>query len=639
VATYSTGLIQNFTFKDNNVVGPNSFSYLSWIDVNYFTSSMTNIAKGNTRYDSEYGIIVSDGNLKGFPTKDVLSSESIFRNSYDVDYKSYNLGWAYKVYVDYINQSSYFTYPLNTAGAPGVNTFLENGWVYSNNSTQYRSNLDPGGLDSGRLEVIYNQQTFNNVGFKSVQTGKFTFLSNISNMSTSNDFSVLSTGVNSTPSGSVTSIEYTPIGGGTTYLNSYFSRINELASSWTFENNYITSADILSYPVIYRSYPSKSISPFNNNNVIGDTDIANRKVYMMDWFNTYETSSSYDGYNNPGLPGNPGTYSKYTNTSSGVTFSAYMAPNATTLTVNAFVPFTFKSDEGGGRGGWSAFKFIGVVEKCTNDSLATVESNWSVVGTTKLQYYAQSAEPSSGNNMGLDLDKCAIVWDSDMHGIPFIGGLYINNMNISVDAGNLIRFRVYFVNVRKMFNSYSDGPGGIHLQIGVDPLMGYSQNNHGYFEVYDTSSYVNANTNILDNTFTNAIPKLRYSLVDFDLYDVSGNNPSIYLLSNNPLSSAGGFSTKINHADAIGNRKEYFYNRSSLQMFFNATSSFDARFSRISFYETDMIPFFRYATESSIYQTVINPYYGVNSSGVSFDNTITLNSSIYGLIGVVTNYP
>jgi hypothetical protein len=360
---------------------------------------------------------------------------------------------------------------------------------------------------------------------------------------------------------------------------------------------------------------------------------------MMDWFNTYETSSSYDGYNNPGLPGNPGTYSKYTNTSSGVTFSAYMAPNATTLTVNAFVPFTFKSDEGGGRGGWSAFKFIGVVEKCTNDSLATVESNWSVVGTTKLQYYAQSAEPSSGNNMGLDLDKCAIVWDSDMHGIPFIGGLYINNMNISVDAGNLIRFRVYFVNVRKMFNSYSDGPGGIHLQIGVDPLMGYSQNNHGYFEVYDTSSYVNANTNILDNTFTNAIPKLRYSLVDFDLYDVSGNNPSIYLLSNNPLSSAGGFSTKINHADAIGNRKEYFYNRSSLQMFFNATSSFDARFSRISFYETDMIPFFRYATESSIYQTVINPYYGVNSSGVSFDNTITLNSSIYGLIGVVTNYP
>jgi hypothetical protein len=106
---YPSGLIQNFSFKDENV-GFNSavryvdfMKYNSWINVNYFTSSMTNLFKDSTYHDKGLSSKRSILNLNGYPTKDVLSSLSNFKNSYDDNFKNYSLGWKYETYDDYID--------------------------------------------------------------------------------------------------------------------------------------------------------------------------------------------------------------------------------------------------------------------------------------------------------------------------------------------------------------------------------------------------------------------------------------------------------------------------------------------------------------------------------------------------------
>ena len=636
---YNTGLIQNFTFRDNNIAGKNQFLYNSWIDVNYFTSSMTNIAKGNYKYDSTKGVIIADGNLKGFPTVDILSSDSIFRNSYDLDSQYYKLGWSYKVYVDYLGNASYFTYPLSTKSVPGIDTFLLNGWTFSNNSSSYHSNT--GNNDDGELVMEYYTQTFTNIGIKAVQTAAILYFQdslNIGNSFLSNhykgDFS-------DTPASSVQynnqtyGFTYSPIGGSPVYITtSRFSNLSFTASQWHFNNNSIVSANIGYYNPSYLQYPSQT--PAFNGSYDGDTDNTHKRVYMMDWFRLDSTDTTYGGYVNYGTFSN--LYNSYTtHTDFGtMTFSAYAAPHTSTYIINAFVPFSFWGDEGdSSRGGWSAFKLVGVVESCPSGLPASVDSNWQLQLTTKLKYYGNSAETSAGNTIGLDYNSCAIAWDGGM-GQNFVGGLYINGQTINLNAGDLVRFRLYFVNTRKLFaTSGTRSPGFFYFKIGTDSIMSYTQNNHGYFEINDVASYVNANTNILDNTFTSQIPRLRYSVVDFQLDYVSPPEPHIYLLSNDPqYSPMGASSVSINHADAVGRRTEYFYNRSSLQLFFNSSQQFSANFSRISFYETDMIPFFNYFFDNSkINNYVVSPYYGASSSGISFDNTITINGGIYSVIG------
>jgi hypothetical protein len=85
IDVYPSGLIQNFSFKDENV-GFNSavryvdfMKYNSWINVNYFTSSMTNLFKDSTYHDKGLASKRSILNLNGYPTRDVLSSLSNFK--------------------------------------------------------------------------------------------------------------------------------------------------------------------------------------------------------------------------------------------------------------------------------------------------------------------------------------------------------------------------------------------------------------------------------------------------------------------------------------------------------------------------------------------------------------------------------
>ena len=201
---YPSGLIQNFSFKDENV-GFNSavryvdfMKYNSWINVNYFTSSMTNLFKDSTYHDKGLSSKRSILNLNGYPTKDVLSSLSNFKNSYDDNFKNYSLGWKYETYDDYID-NPYFTYPVNstqsldfstntkydtiklngysiysTSSVPGLYEFVEeNNWrprvLNQSLAAEYTSNTEPddsdvlrvrGGYDTG-ANILDNTNTYN----------------------------------------------------------------------------------------------------------------------------------------------------------------------------------------------------------------------------------------------------------------------------------------------------------------------------------------------------------------------------------------------------------------------------------------------------------------------------------------------
>jgi hypothetical protein len=176
------------------------------------------------------------------------------------------------------------------------------------------------------------------------------------------------------------------------------------------------------------------------------------------------------------------------------------------------------------------------------------------------------------------------------------------------------------------------------------PQTHYTENNHGFFEIIDLSTYINTNTNILDNIKTRRIDRFRYSVIDFDLTEkpnwtiqgTSSNSvgddalPNIFLLNSDyPSNLPGSFSTVINHGESVGNKKEYFYNRKALNLFFKSAYAFTAAFSKIQFYETDMIPFFRYTDDSAVNQQVQSPYYGSAPEVPIAEGSLSLDTISY----------
>ena len=138
----NSGLIQNVQFDSLNASTVNSgatmddrsvFSYNSWMDVVYDNTSATNIFKpqqgrfglNGTNFSS------SSNNLYGYITNDILSSNSIFRDSFSNSIRSYKLGTKYTIFHDYIGDSGYF----NEYFDPNSQEFNDLGWRYSLSST------------------------------------------------------------------------------------------------------------------------------------------------------------------------------------------------------------------------------------------------------------------------------------------------------------------------------------------------------------------------------------------------------------------------------------------------------------------------------------------------------------------------
>lgn len=133
-----TGLIQNFKFYDtnksklksnSNLLSSSVFNFNSWINVNYDETRAVTLGKTFKSYDKLTKKSLSRNNLYGYPTYDILSSDSYFRDSFSLDTHTYRLGTKYKMYNDFIGDYSNFNDPFNDS-----DNFNIAGWTYSYNN-------------------------------------------------------------------------------------------------------------------------------------------------------------------------------------------------------------------------------------------------------------------------------------------------------------------------------------------------------------------------------------------------------------------------------------------------------------------------------------------------------------------------
>jgi hypothetical protein len=150
----SNSLIQNFRFYDNNRSKVTStrnrnsksvFSFNSWIDVNYDNTSSVNIGRSGRIFNLFAKRSLSRNNLYGYPTSDVLSSTSTFRDSFSLIKRDYKLGTKYKIFEDFIDEASEFKEPFNSESKViqtedsfsetilpiGMGEFFNAGWTFS----------------------------------------------------------------------------------------------------------------------------------------------------------------------------------------------------------------------------------------------------------------------------------------------------------------------------------------------------------------------------------------------------------------------------------------------------------------------------------------------------------------------------
>ena len=136
----ATSLIQNFKFYDTNrskiksIDNPIStavFSFNSWIDVNYDETRSVTLGRDFRMYEPLTKKSINRNNLYGYPTYDVLSSLSRFRDSNTLDFKLYKLGTKYKLFTDFIGSGSGFNEPFNELD---FSNFTNAGWTSSYNS-------------------------------------------------------------------------------------------------------------------------------------------------------------------------------------------------------------------------------------------------------------------------------------------------------------------------------------------------------------------------------------------------------------------------------------------------------------------------------------------------------------------------
>lgn len=135
--TKNNGLIQNIEFNSNNssdktisksFISEYVFSYNSWLDLVYDESSASNIFKPQN-IPNNTGSFFSENNLYGYITNDVLSSVSKFRDSFSNTIREYKLGTKWKIFYDYIGESSSFDDYFHSIYTPKKTS--EMGWSLS----------------------------------------------------------------------------------------------------------------------------------------------------------------------------------------------------------------------------------------------------------------------------------------------------------------------------------------------------------------------------------------------------------------------------------------------------------------------------------------------------------------------------
>ena len=106
----------------------NVFTFNSWIDVNYDDSSAVNIGKPQNLLNTLSKKTYSENNLYGYPTLDVLESDSTFRDSFSTTIRKYRLGTKYKIFDDFIGDPGNFE---NYFDNLDESRFISQGWTFS----------------------------------------------------------------------------------------------------------------------------------------------------------------------------------------------------------------------------------------------------------------------------------------------------------------------------------------------------------------------------------------------------------------------------------------------------------------------------------------------------------------------------
>jgi hypothetical protein len=153
-ADLSKGVLQSVNFKSNNISKITSnttiesdavFIYNSWMDVTYNNSYASNIGKPQTSLNTLSKKSYSENNLYGYITKDVLESDSTFRDSFSTTVRKYRLGTKYKIFGDFIGNAGNFEDEFSSTSvisSPGItpsltssgeseSTFIKYGWTFS----------------------------------------------------------------------------------------------------------------------------------------------------------------------------------------------------------------------------------------------------------------------------------------------------------------------------------------------------------------------------------------------------------------------------------------------------------------------------------------------------------------------------
>ena len=190
VTTKNSGLIQNIDFNSNNTsdktisksfISEYVFSYNSWLDLVYDTTSATNILKPQN-IPNNTGNFYSENNLYGYISYDILSSVSKFRDSFSNTIREYKLGMKWKVFHDYVGETSTFDEYFHSVYTPKKTS--EQGWSFnvSNNILSdtsrfigYRTDDKDEDITGKELKIVaegdggvlnLDNKTMNNIPFR-----------------------------------------------------------------------------------------------------------------------------------------------------------------------------------------------------------------------------------------------------------------------------------------------------------------------------------------------------------------------------------------------------------------------------------------------------------------------------------------
>jgi hypothetical protein len=602
-STQSTGLIQNFVFRDNNIASENKigtregFLYNSWMDLYYDDTSMTNIYKNNYIYDQNYQLSISDMNLNGYPTYDVLSSKSYFRNSYDNNISYYSLGSKYQIYTDFLGDGAVFNNSYsNQIPKLGLNKFYELGWTYSQSSNLVISS-NTSLKDSNKLFIsnINPKAELNRIGIR---------------------YAIISDTNVTSPTASKTTVRITNSGSGNDIIkksNSNYVFIGQFENTARFKDIYY----------------SKSTNIDNQYNVKLFNNIHNNISFKQENDGYYNPNPDWDQTQGLGKQGLTQSNTEPISNDT-FTFNYWKIPTSDIYTLGLKIPFILNLgdsynrhtfvDWGGyhdsSRGGGSVyFKLFGCIEYCLFDNDISVEDNWTILGTTYMELDPNLKYTGSFDTyikVGVNKYDGSINFDNE----NIVSGLLnIDNFTYNFTKGDRVRFNVYtIVGPNPRTNNSIDNSVIRHSDIGFNTptspyycnssnlnksgtemviafpgtrtyasitfnptsqnikldgfgttypatkqnqrILGYPYNNSGYFEVYTSNS-----VSYIENDKVN-ISKNRYSLskIDISSFPYSANVDAIlapingtfsFNLSNNEISFPGIYSNVLKVGDYI----------------------------------------------------------------------------------------